>query len=64
MAKAQEILGSWAGLNAHLQTIDKPQDAMALIQAEKCGRNRASFIKRIHARYNRLRGAQERRELL
>lgn len=57
-----KYLGSWVELNAGLLTMNEWECDLVL-RAEMEGRNRKSFLKRIHSRINYLRAHRERAEL-
>ena len=57
------ILDSWARLNEAVGELTEEQ-ALALLEAEKEGGARPTFLIRLHMRYNKMRGAREKRELL
>ena len=57
------VLATWDGLNAEIMRFGEA-DCVQLIDAEKVGRNRKSFILRLHSRLNKVRAARERVELL
>jgi hypothetical protein len=62
--KAQlEPLTSWTALNEHVMSTEDESALAKLLDAEKKGRKRRMFIKRIHSRINKLRAARERIEL-
>ena len=54
---------SWRALNSQLSMISEA-DVWGLLEAEKFGEKRASVLQRLHQRYNTLRVARERLELL
>ena len=55
-------LASWSELNKSLLELSE-QDVLKLLEAEKVGKRRHTFLLRLHARYNVLRGNRERTEL-
>lgn len=52
----------WLGFNRSLARLDESQLARAL-EAELAGKNRPSYIERIHTRFNSVRVEREKREL-
>lgn len=61
MAK-EDLLVDWGTLNKHIQTLTEKECA-ALLEREKNGDNRLSFVLRIYGRLNKLRNKRERKEL-
>jgi len=62
-AELLRYLESWAVLNESLMQLDESA-CHDLLKLEKAGANRPLFLFRIYGRYNKLRGARERDELL
>ena len=60
--KVPELV-NWGILNAHLRTLENPNDAWKLLVAERKGKRRIIFINRIYGRFSVLREALERKEL-
>lgn len=56
-------LRTWAELNAHLKTCDEAM-CQALLEEERAGRCRPTFLKRIHHRLNGVRAKRERHGLI
>ena len=54
---------SWRSLNAKLNTLEE-DEVYILLQAERVGERRLSVLQRLHQRYNALRVARERAELI
>ena len=54
---------SWRSLNAKLNTLEE-DEVYILLQAERVGERRLSVLQRLHQRYNALRVARVRAELL
>ena len=54
---------SWRSLNAKLNTLGE-DEVYILLQAERVGERRLSVLQRLHQRYNALRVARERAELI
>jgi hypothetical protein len=54
---------SWRSLNAKLSTLGE-DEVYILLQAERVGEKRLSVLQRLHQRYNALRVARERAELI
>jgi hypothetical protein len=54
---------TWRSLNDVLASLPEP-DVKALLDAEMKGARRVKIIERLHQRYNTLRVARERAELL
>lgn len=63
MATKVILLESWAALNKGISKLNE-QEAKALLDAERKGQQRHSFLLRIYGRYNTLRTKRERKELL
>ena len=59
-----EKLITWAELNTALRKMNKEADVMALLKAERKNSKRARWLRRIYARYSRLRRKRERREVV
>lgn len=57
-----DLLEDWGVLNKNLLTLDEAA-CKALLKREQKGKNRLSFVIRIHGRYNVLRNERERWEL-
>jgi len=57
-----EVLKSWTTLNQFIASADEEQ-AKQLLEIELDNASRYGFMKRIHSRYNRLRGLREQDEL-
>jgi hypothetical protein len=61
----QNALHSWGALNAYIRTVNDEAVCLALVDTElKMPSPRGVFLLRIHARYNRIRAARERSELM
>lgn len=56
-------LCNWSNCNGFLRTASEA-DARAILEAEAKGQQRVQFMLRAHSRFNRLRAARERAELL
>lgn len=56
------VLLTWVALNEALSTAGEAL-CWRLLEEEKKGRNRPSFMKRIHSRLNKARADRERKEL-
>lgn len=56
------VLLTWVALNEALSTADEAL-CWRLLDEEKKGRSRLSFMKRIHSRLNKARADRERLEL-
>ncbi len=54
---------TWRGLNDQLHALSE-EEVLALLNSERSGRKRISVLERLHQRYNALRVARERIELL
>jgi hypothetical protein len=54
---------SWRSLNEKLNTLEE-DEVYILLQAERVGERRLSVLQRLHQRYNTLRVARERAELI
>lgn len=58
------ILGTWIALNGYLMSCNDEKQLQKLLEREKKGANRPTFIRRIHSRLNKVRADRERKELL
>lgn len=56
-------LASWRTMRQALETATEAQ-CLEMLDAERKGENRATFLMRIYGRYSMLRTERERRELL
>jgi hypothetical protein len=54
---------NWRDLNKRLNLLSE-DEVLALLQAERAGQRRVTFLERLHQRYTALRTARERVELL
>lgn len=54
---------TWRSLNSQLSRMSE-EDVLALLNEERVGAKRVSMLERLHQRYNTLRVARERLELL
>ena len=54
---------NWRELNKQLNLLDE-YEVLALLEAERVGPRRVTFLERLHQRYTMLRAARERVELL
>ena len=54
---------NWRSLNQKLNTLTEVQ-VLALLEADRQGAKRVTFLERLHQRYTMLRAARERVELL
>lgn len=54
---------TWRELNSQLSMMSE-EEVLTLLQAEKHGDRRSSVLQRVHQRYNTLRVARERIELM
>lgn len=59
----EALLGNWLGLNADIMDLT-PGALIQLIEVERAGRRRTQVLLRLHGRFNRLRGLDERQKLL
>ena len=57
-----EILKTWDNLNTYLRCASV-SDCERLLKSETDGRNRLSFLRRIHSRLNKVRADNEREQL-
>lgn len=57
-----EILKSWENLNAYLRNASV-SDCERLLKSETSGKNRLSFLRRVHSRLNKVRADNERIKL-
>lgn len=66
MARDREAaaLSAWGPLNAALMRCRTSADANRLLQRERDGAGRPTYVRRIAARFRRLRTQEERREEL
>ena len=53
----------WRELNKNLNML-REDEVLALLEAERTGAKRVTFLERLHQRYTMLRAARERVELL
>lgn len=61
--EAKQTLGSWVRLNKVLQSADEKECHM-LMETERKGQRRVTFLLRIHSRFNKLRAERERKEII
>ena len=54
---------NWRDLNRKLNML-REDEVLALLEAERQGAKRVTFLERLHQRYTMLRAARERVELL
>lgn len=54
---------NWRDLNKKLNLLSE-SEVLALLEAERVGQRRVTFLERLHQRYTALRTARERVELL
>lgn len=54
---------TWRSLNSQLSRLSE-EEVLRLLNEEREGANRVSMLQRLHQRYNTLRVARERLELL
>jgi len=54
---------NWRALNRKLNMLTE-DEVLALLEAERVGARRVTFLERLHQRYTMLRAARERVELL
>ena len=54
---------NWRDLNRKLNML-REDEVLALLEAERVGAKRVTFLERLHQRYTMLRAARERVELL
>lgn len=59
----ENVLASWRSLNAALPALVESQ-VFDLLGYESLTKRRVTFMERLHQRYNALRVARERKELL
>nr|DAV24865.1 MAG TPA: hypothetical protein [Caudoviricetes sp.] len=57
-----EILKSWDNLNTYLRDASV-SDCERLLKSEANGKNRLSFLRRVHSRLNKVRADNEREKL-
>jgi hypothetical protein len=57
------LTNTWRSLNSQLSRMSE-EDVLALLNEEREGAKRVSMLERLHQRYNTLRVARERLELL
>ena len=63
MPKEVDYLSNWSTLNQHVQKLDEATIA-DLLKKEKKGKRRTQFLLRLYGRFNILRTARERQELI
>lgn len=56
------LLRTWIGLNEKIQALSE-KECWQLLELERRGRARPTFLLRIHSRANRLRYLRERRDI-
>ena len=61
--KVNVSLTSWNELNDYLRDASE-DECKDLIKVEMAGKNRPTFLRRIHSRLNRVRAERERKELV
>ncbi len=61
--KKMSELDTWLTLNEYLQSADEEQ-CKSLLKQEAKGKNRPTFLRRIHSRMNKVRADRERKELI
>ena len=54
---------NWRELNKHLNMLNE-YEVLAMLEAERAGARRVTFLERLHQRYTMLRAARERVELM
>jgi hypothetical protein len=54
---------NWRELNKQLNLLDE-YEVLAMLEAERVGARRVTFLERLHQRYTMLRAARERVELM
>ena len=57
------MTNTWRSLNSQLSRMSE-EDVLRLLNEERVGAKRVSVLERLHQRYNTLRVARERLELL
>jgi len=57
------LTNTWRSLNSQLSRMSE-EDVLMLLNEERVGAKRVSVLERLHQRYNTLRVARERLELL
>ena len=57
------MTNTWRSLNSQLSRMSE-EDVLKLLDEERAGAKRVSMLERLHQRYNTLRVARERLELL
>lgn len=57
-----EILKSWDNLNTYLRNASV-SDCERLLESEMSGKNRLTFLRRVHSRLNKVRADNERVQL-
>ena len=63
MSVLKQALNDWRSLNRMITDMREDQ-VLAMLEMEKAGQRRTTVLERLHARYNTLRVARERKELL
>ena len=59
----RKLTTTWRSLNSQLSRLSE-EEVLRLLNEERAGANRVSMLQRLHQRYNTLRVARERLELL
>lgn len=60
---SEKLTTTWRSLNSQLSRLSE-EEVLRLLNEEREGANRVSMLQRLHQRYNTLRVARERLELL
>lgn len=63
MATKVILLDNWIGLNKGLKQLNE-EEAKELLEVERKGQKRQSYLLRIYGRYNTLRTKRERKQLM
>jgi hypothetical protein len=63
MKRRKKLIITWRNLNNILSTKTE-EEVYAMLQEERAGARRITVLERLHQRYNTLRVARERAELL
>lgn len=59
-----QIPDNFLKLNHLVMSIDDEDTLLQMIEVERATNNRPTFVLRIHSRYNKLRAARERGQIL
>lgn len=64
VAELKRSISNWMKVSDIIYTNATEEDLLVMMKIEKEGKNRSYIISRLHSRYNKMRVARERKELL